>query len=111
MADERRKIRLLYRVPGRGLFADRAAPAAVRSRALVDAGTLRTTLGYVLGPINAADLRRAHRLLEERRAIGKLGPSGFCCPSGIGGAVTPTVPLCKQGNTWPLRTASRRVAC
>lgn len=44
---------------------------------LVDAGTLRTTLGDVLGPINAANLRRAHRLLEEGRAIGKLVLSGF----------------------------------
>jgi hypothetical protein len=79
---------------------------------LVDAGTLRTTLGDVLGPINAANLRRAHRLLEEGRAIGKLVLSGFLMSEeGIGGAVTPTAPLCKQGNTWPLRTAWRRVAC
>ena len=44
---------------------------------LVDAGTLRTTLGEVLGPINAANLRRAHRRLEEGRAIGKLVLCGF----------------------------------
>jgi NADPH:quinone reductase len=44
---------------------------------LVDAGTLRTTLGEVLGPINAANVRRAHKLLEEGRAIGKLVLSGF----------------------------------
>jgi zinc-binding alcohol dehydrogenase family protein len=44
---------------------------------LVDAGTLRTTLGEVFGPINAANLRRAHRRLEEGRAIGKLVLCGF----------------------------------
>ncbi|MBN3814103.1 zinc-binding alcohol dehydrogenase family protein [Paraburkholderia sp. Ac-20347] len=44
---------------------------------LVDAGTLRTTVGEVLGPINAANVRRAHKLLEEGRAIGKLVLSGF----------------------------------
>ncbi|PVX72200.1 zinc-binding alcohol dehydrogenase family protein [Paraburkholderia unamae] len=44
---------------------------------LVDAGTLRTTLGEVLGTINAANVRRAHKLLEEGRAIGKLVLSGF----------------------------------
>lgn len=44
---------------------------------LVDAGTLRTTVGQHLGAINAANLRRAHRLLEEGRAIGKLVLSGF----------------------------------
>jgi zinc-binding alcohol dehydrogenase family protein len=44
---------------------------------LVDAGTLRTTLGEVLGPINAANVRRAHKLLEEGRAIGKLVLGGF----------------------------------
>ena len=44
---------------------------------LVDAGTLRTTLGEDLGRINAENLRRAHRLLEEGRAIGKLVLTGF----------------------------------
>jgi NADPH:quinone reductase len=44
---------------------------------LVDEGTLRTTLGEVLGPINAGNVRRAHKLLEEGRAIGKLVLSGF----------------------------------
>ncbi|MFP3607178.1 zinc-binding alcohol dehydrogenase family protein, partial [Paraburkholderia sp. SIMBA_053] len=36
-----------------------------------------TTVGQHLGAINAANLRRAHRLLEEGRAIGKLVLSGF----------------------------------
>ncbi|HEY2606775.1 zinc-binding alcohol dehydrogenase family protein [Paraburkholderia sp. RL18-103-BIB-C] len=44
---------------------------------LVDAGTLRTTVGQQLGAINAANLRRAHQLLEEGRAIGKLVLTGF----------------------------------
>ncbi len=44
---------------------------------LVDAGTLRTTLGQNLGTINAQNVRRAHQLLEEGRAIGKLVLSGF----------------------------------
>ena len=44
---------------------------------LVDAGTLRTTVGENLGPINAENVRRAHRMLEEGRAIGKLVLTGF----------------------------------
>jgi NADPH:quinone reductase len=44
---------------------------------LIDAGTLRTTIGKDLGKINAANLREAHRLLEEGRAIGKLVLTGF----------------------------------
>ena len=44
---------------------------------LVDAGTLRTTLGQNLGTINAENLRRAHQLLEAGRAIGKLVLVGF----------------------------------
>ncbi|HLX01493.1 MAG TPA: zinc-binding alcohol dehydrogenase family protein [Trinickia sp.] len=44
---------------------------------LVDAGALRTTVGKHLGPINADNVRRAHRMLEEGRAIGKLVLSGF----------------------------------
>ncbi|VVE89503.1 zinc-binding alcohol dehydrogenase family protein [Pandoraea bronchicola] len=44
---------------------------------LVDAGTLRTTVGEVIGPINAANLRRAHAQLEGGRTIGKLVLAGF----------------------------------
>ncbi|MEM5386078.1 zinc-binding alcohol dehydrogenase family protein [Paraburkholderia phymatum] len=44
---------------------------------LIDAGTLRTTVGEHLGKIDAQNLRRAHKLLEEGRAIGKLVLSGF----------------------------------
>jgi zinc-binding alcohol dehydrogenase family protein len=44
---------------------------------LIDAGTIKTTLGRDLGKINAANIREAHRLLEEGRAIGKLALTGF----------------------------------
>ena len=44
---------------------------------LVDAGTIRTTLAEVIGPINAANLRRAHALIESNRTRGKLVLSGF----------------------------------
>lgn len=44
---------------------------------LVDAGTIKTTLAEVVGPINAANLRRAHALIESNRTRGKLVLSGF----------------------------------
>jgi NADPH2:quinone reductase len=44
---------------------------------LVDAGTLRTTLAETFGPINAANLRRAHALIESGRAKGKIVLEGF----------------------------------
>jgi len=44
---------------------------------LVDAGLLRTTMRENLGTINAANLKRAHALLESGRAIGKAVLSGF----------------------------------
>jgi zinc-binding alcohol dehydrogenase family protein len=44
---------------------------------LVDAGTLRTTLGEHYGVINAANLKRAHRLLESHQARGKIVLEGF----------------------------------
>ena len=44
---------------------------------LVDAGVLRTTLREELKPINAANLRRAHALVESGKAIGKVVLSGF----------------------------------
>lgn len=45
--------------------------------ALADAGLLRTTLHKDYGPINATNLRRAHRLLESGGGIGKTVLSGF----------------------------------
>lgn len=44
---------------------------------LIDQGTLRTTLAESLGTINAANLRRAHQMLERGRTIGKLVLEGF----------------------------------
>jgi zinc-binding alcohol dehydrogenase family protein len=44
---------------------------------LVDAGTIRTTLAEIIGPINAANLKRAHALIESNRTRGKLVLSGF----------------------------------
>jgi NADPH:quinone reductase len=45
--------------------------------ALIDDGTLRTTLAESLGPITAANVRRAHQMLERGRTIGKLVLEGF----------------------------------
>ncbi|AOZ09743.1 zinc-binding alcohol dehydrogenase family protein [Cupriavidus malaysiensis] len=45
--------------------------------AMVDAGTLRTTLGEHFGTIDAASLKRAHALLESQRARGKIVLEGF----------------------------------
>jgi len=44
---------------------------------LVDAGTLKTTLGEHFGSINAANLRRAHGLLQSGTARGKIVLEGF----------------------------------
>ena len=44
---------------------------------LVDAGRLRTTVGEHLGRIDAANLKRAHALIESGRAKGKLVLEGF----------------------------------
>jgi len=44
---------------------------------LVDRGALRTTLTENFGSINAANLRRAHALIESGRARGKIVLEGF----------------------------------
>lgn len=44
---------------------------------LIDAGILRTTIGQVLSPINAANLRIAHAQMEAGTSIGKLVLQGF----------------------------------
>ncbi len=44
---------------------------------LVDSGVIRTTLGEHFGRINAANLRRAHALLESGKAKGKIVLEGF----------------------------------
>src|SRR5436190_738974 len=44
---------------------------------MVDAGTIRTTVAENLGRINAANLRRAHAMVESGRTRGKLVLEGF----------------------------------
>ncbi len=44
---------------------------------LIDDGTLKTTLGENFGVINAANLKRAHALLESHRAKGKIVLEGW----------------------------------
>jgi NADPH:quinone reductase len=44
---------------------------------LLEAGVLRTTLTQNLGKIDAANLKRAHKLLEEGHVVGKLVLEGF----------------------------------
>lgn len=48
-----------------------------RVSGLVDSGVIRTTLGEHFGIINAANLRRAHALLESGKAKGKIVLEGF----------------------------------
>jgi NADPH2:quinone reductase len=50
---------------------------------LVDAGSIRTTLAERMTPIDAANLRRAHALLEEGWTQGKIVLEGF---AGTGGS-------------------------
>jgi NADPH:quinone reductase-like Zn-dependent oxidoreductase len=45
--------------------------------AMVDKGTIRTTVAENLGAINAANLKRAHALLESGRTRGKVVLEGF----------------------------------
>ena len=45
--------------------------------ALVDDGVIKTTLGEDYGAINAANLRRAHAMLESGRARGKIVLTGW----------------------------------
>jgi zinc-binding alcohol dehydrogenase family protein len=65
----------------RSLFAtadiERQHEILREAAALIDDGTLRTTLADSLGSINAANLRRAHQMLERGRTIGKLVLEGF----------------------------------
>ncbi len=59
--------------------ADMAAQGRLLKRVsqLIDTGTLRTTLGEHFGSINAANLLKAHRLLESHKARGKIVLEGF----------------------------------
>nr|WP_294977199.1 zinc-binding alcohol dehydrogenase family protein [uncultured Pseudomonas sp.] len=48
-----------------------------RVAGLIDSGVLKTTLGEHFGRIDAANLRRAHALLESNTAKGKIVLEGF----------------------------------
>ena len=48
-----------------------------RVAALIDAGTLRSTASENFGRIDAANLKRAHALIESNRAQGKIVLAGF----------------------------------
>ena len=43
----------------------------------IDAGRIKTTVSKVLSPINAANMREAHRLVETGTAKGKIVVEGF----------------------------------
>lgn len=43
----------------------------------IDAGRLRTTVAETLSPINAANMREAHRRVETGLAKGKIVVEGF----------------------------------
>jgi NADPH2:quinone reductase len=45
--------------------------------AMADSGSLRTTLGENPGPINAANLKKAHENVESGRTRGKIFLAGF----------------------------------
>jgi NADPH:quinone reductase-like Zn-dependent oxidoreductase len=45
--------------------------------ALIEAGTLKTTVTAKLGKINAANLKRAHQLIEGGHTLGKIVLEGF----------------------------------
>ena len=48
-----------------------------RVSALIDQGVLQTTVGEHFGAINAANMRRAHALVESGKAWGKIVLEGF----------------------------------
>lgn len=65
--------RPLFRTPD----MQRQHELLARVAQLVDEGVLRSTLGEHFGAINAANLRRAHALIEAHAARGKLVLEGF----------------------------------
>ncbi|MBV7406967.1 zinc-binding alcohol dehydrogenase family protein [Enterobacter sp. ENT03] len=48
-----------------------------RVASLIDSGVIKTTLGEHGGVINAENLRKAHKLIETQRAVGKIVLEGF----------------------------------
>ena len=59
--------------------SDMAEQGALLARvgAFIDDGTLRSTLGENFGRITAANLKRAHALIESGTALGKIVLEGF----------------------------------
>ncbi|QRN04158.1 zinc-binding alcohol dehydrogenase family protein [Legionella sp. MW5194] len=59
--------------------ADRIQQHAILNQIseLVEKGNLHTTLNETFGPINAANLKRAHELIESGRSRGKIVLTGF----------------------------------
>ncbi|MEU2339649.1 zinc-binding alcohol dehydrogenase family protein [Streptomyces sp. NPDC013172] len=56
---------------------DRQRKILTQVARLVDAGVIATTATRDLGPLNAANLREAHRIMESGTAIGKITLTGF----------------------------------
>ncbi|MCM5680727.1 zinc-binding alcohol dehydrogenase family protein [Schlegelella sp. S2-27] len=65
--------RSLFQTPDMGMQGQLLAEVA----RLVDEGRLRSTLTDTLGPIDAAQLKRAHALVESGRMRGKVVLEGF----------------------------------
>ena len=72
--------RSLYNTP------DMAHQGAVLAElaSLVDQGLIRSTLRQTFRPIHAANVQRAHRLLESGRSIGKIVLEGGISTDGAG---------------------------
>src|SRR5690606_9117017 len=60
-----------------GVDMERQGEILSQAAKLVDEGVLQTTLGESLGPINAANLKQAHRRIEDGQTIGKLVLAGW----------------------------------
>ena len=56
---------------------DRTAQSAERGRGPDRRRLIRTTLTEMFGPINAANLKQAHALIESGKARGKIVLTGF----------------------------------
>lgn len=68
--------------------------------ALADSGTLHTTVTEVVGPLNAANLRKAHAELESGRAVGKLVLEGYERAEFQAREIAPAQLLRSHGNPW-----------
>lgn len=60
-----------------GVGMERQGEILAQAARLVDEGVLETTLAETLGPINAANLKEAHRRIESGGTIGKLVLAGW----------------------------------